>query len=70
LVVAKVMERLAVGKQDFKKMDMERFNLKKLNKKDVQEQYQVTIINKFTALENLKRIKGKSIQHGMLLQRT
>jgi hypothetical protein len=61
LVVAKVMERLAVGKQDVKKMNMERFNLKKLNKKDVQEQYQVTIINKFMALENLKRIKGKSI---------
>jgi hypothetical protein len=26
-----------------KKMDMERFNLKKLNKEEVKEQYQVTI---------------------------
>jgi hypothetical protein len=31
LVVAKVRERLAVGKQLVKKMDVERFNLKQLN---------------------------------------
>jgi hypothetical protein len=30
LVVAKVRERLAVGKQLVKKMDVERFNLKQL----------------------------------------
>jgi hypothetical protein len=30
LVVAKVMKRLTVSKQVFKKMDMETFNLKKL----------------------------------------
>jgi hypothetical protein len=33
---------------------MERFNLKTLNDEDVKEQYQVTIKNKFAALENLR----------------
>jgi glycine betaine/choline ABC-type transport system substrate-binding protein len=36
-----------------KKMDVERFNLKQLNEGEVKEQYQVTIKNKFAALENL-----------------
>jgi hypothetical protein len=35
-------------------MDMERFNLKKLNEGEVKEQYQVTIKNRFSALENLE----------------
>jgi hypothetical protein len=38
----------------FKKMDVERFNLKQLNEKEVKEEYQVTIKNKFAALENLR----------------
>jgi hypothetical protein len=62
LVVAKVKERLAVCKQAAQKRDMERFNLKKLNKGNVTEQYHVTIRNKFAALENLEdngEIKGK-----------
>jgi hypothetical protein len=54
LVVAKVRERLAVGKQASQKTDTERFNVKKLNKGDVKEQYQVTIRNKFAAVENLE----------------
>jgi hypothetical protein len=33
---------------------MERFIVKKLNEGDVKEQYQVTIRNKFAALENLE----------------
>jgi hypothetical protein len=33
-------------------MDMEIFSLKKLNEEEVKEQYQVTIKNKFSALEN------------------
>jgi hypothetical protein len=33
-------------------MDVERFNLKQLNEEEVKEQYQVTIKNKFAALEN------------------
>jgi hypothetical protein len=35
-----------------KKMDMERFNLKQLNE-EVREQYQVTMKNKYAALEDL-----------------
>jgi hypothetical protein len=35
-------------------MDMDRFNLKKLNEVEVKEQYQVTIKNRFSALENLE----------------
>jgi hypothetical protein len=54
LVVAKLRERLAVSKRAAEKVDTERFNVKKLNKEDVKEQYQVTIRNKFTALENLE----------------
>jgi hypothetical protein len=54
LVVAKVRERLAVSKQATQKIDTERFNVKKLNEGDVKQQYQVTIRNKFAALENLE----------------
>jgi hypothetical protein len=32
---------------------VERFNLKQLNEEEVKEQYQVTVKNKFAALENL-----------------
>jgi hypothetical protein len=53
LVVVKVRERLAVSKRMVKKMDVERFNLKQLDEEEVKEQYQVTIKNKFAALENL-----------------
>jgi hypothetical protein len=53
LVVAKVRERLAVGKRMVKKMDVEIFNLKQLNEEEVKEWYQVTIKNRFAALENL-----------------
>jgi hypothetical protein len=62
LVVAKVGEKLAVSKRAGKKMDLERFYLKKLNEGEVKEQYQVTIkktnikthIKKeFAVLENL-----------------
>jgi hypothetical protein len=35
LVVAKVRETLAVRKQMFKKMDVERFNLKQLSEEEV-----------------------------------
>jgi hypothetical protein len=54
LVVAKIKDRLAVSKRPVDKMDMDRFNLKKLNKGEVKQQYQVTIKNRFSALENLK----------------
>jgi hypothetical protein len=52
LVVAKVRERLAVSKQTTHRIQMERFNLKKL--KGV-EQYCVEISNTFTALEYLRQ---------------
>jgi DNA repair ATPase RecN len=54
LVIAKVRERLTISKQFAQKIDMERFNLKKLNKGEVKEQYQVTIRNKSAALKNLE----------------
>jgi hypothetical protein len=47
LVVAKIRERLAVSKRPVNKMDMDRFNLKKLNEGEVKEQYQVTIKTDF-----------------------
>jgi hypothetical protein len=53
VLVVKVRERLAVGKQLVNKMDVERFNLKQLNEEEVKEQYQVTIKNYFAALEKL-----------------
>jgi hypothetical protein len=52
LIVGKERERLAVSKRAAQKINTERFNVKKLNEGDVKEQYQVTIINKFAALEN------------------
>jgi hypothetical protein len=54
LVVAKVRERLTVSKLAAQKIDTERLNIKKLNVRDVAEQYQVTIRNKFAALVNLE----------------
>ena len=53
LVVVKEKERLAVSKQAAQKFDGERFNLRKLNKLDVREQYQIEISNRFAALGNL-----------------
>jgi hypothetical protein len=52
LVVEKVRERLAVSKRAAQKIDTERFNVKKLDKGDVKEKYQVTITNMFAALSN------------------
>jgi hypothetical protein len=54
LVVAKVGERLAVSKRAAQKIDTERFDVKMLNEGEVKEQYQVTIRNKFAALEILE----------------
>jgi hypothetical protein len=54
LVVEEVRERLAVSKRAAQKIDIERFNLKKLNEEEVKEKRQVTITNKFAALENFE----------------
>jgi hypothetical protein len=43
-----------VSKRAAQKVDKERFYVKNLNEGDVKEQYQVTIRNKFAALENLE----------------
>jgi hypothetical protein len=39
LIVAKVRERLAVSKRAARKIDTERFNVKKLKEGDVKEHY-------------------------------
>jgi hypothetical protein len=54
LAAADVRERLAVCKRASQKIDTERFSVKKLNEGHLKEQYQVTITNKFAALENLE----------------
>jgi hypothetical protein len=69
LVAAKGRERLAVSKRPVNKMDMDRFNLKKLNEGEVKEWYRLTINNRISALENL-RIMGMFIGYVTLLQRT
>jgi len=53
LVIAKVREKLAVGKQAAQRFDRQRFNLKKLNELEVRKQYQIEITNRFAAFENL-----------------
>ena len=50
LVVAEVMERLAVSEQEAQKFDGEKFNLWKLNVLQVRKQYQIEITNRFAAL--------------------
>ena len=52
LVIAKVRERLAVGKQAAQRFDRQRFNLRKLNEPEARAHYQIKITNKFAALEN------------------
>jgi len=52
-VIAKIRERLAVGKQAAQRFDRQRFNLRKLNEPEDREQYQIEITNMFAALENL-----------------
>jgi hypothetical protein len=52
-VVAKVKERLAVSKQTSQKFDVERFYLRKLNEPEVRKQYQIKILKKLAALDNL-----------------
>jgi hypothetical protein len=51
--MAKFKERIAKNKQGSHKFDMDRFNLKKLNKIEGKEKYCVEISNRFAALENL-----------------
>jgi hypothetical protein len=57
-VVAKVRKRLSVSKQQHRKFDVERCNLKKLCEVQVREQYHSKILNKFAALENFINSEG------------
>jgi len=52
-MVANVRERLAVNKQAAHNSDVGRFNKKTINKLEVMKQYQITVPNRFAALENL-----------------
>jgi hypothetical protein len=69
LVVAKIRERLTVSKRLVNKMEMDRFNLRKLNEVEVKEQYQVTIKKEIFSSGELKRITGTFIRHGTLLDK-
>ena len=51
-MIAKVRERLAVGKRAAQTFYRQRFNLRKLNEPEVREQYQIEITHRFAALEN------------------
>ena len=53
LMIAKVKERLAVGKQATQRFDRQRLNLRKLNEPEVREHNQIEITNRFAALENV-----------------
>ena len=57
MVIAKVREKLAVGKQAAQRVDRQRFNLSKLNDLEVRKHYQIDITNRFAALENLNEDK-------------
>jgi hypothetical protein len=60
-VVPEVRERWAVNKQAPQNFDVERFNLRKLNKLQVRKQYQIKISNRSAALQNFndsKKING------------
>ena len=57
LVIAKVRERLAAGKQAAQRLDRQRFNLSKLNDLEVRKQFQIDITNMFAAFENLNETR-------------
>jgi len=64
LVIEKVREILAGGKQATQSLDRHRFNVSKLIELEVWKEYQVEITNRFASLESLKededlnRIRG------------
>jgi hypothetical protein len=56
MMEANVRERLAVSKQTSHRLHMERFNFKKLNEVEGEEQYRVEISNKFATLEGFDAV--------------
>jgi hypothetical protein len=51
--VAKLRERISIGKRAMQNFDLERFDLKKFNDLEVKEKYQVEISNRYATLESL-----------------
>jgi hypothetical protein len=51
--VAKLRERISVSKRARQKIDLERFDLNKLDDIEVKEKHQITISNRFADLESL-----------------
>ena len=51
-MVTKVRERLSVRDQVAQKINVARFNLRKLNEMEVRKQFQIELSNRFAALEN------------------
>jgi hypothetical protein len=49
-----IRERMAVSKQAAQKSDVERFNLRELNKLEVRKQHKIKISNRSGALKSLK----------------
>jgi hypothetical protein len=68
LVVAKIRERLAVSKRPVNKMDMDRFNLKKLNEAKLRNSIRLQSKTDFQ-LWRTWRIMGTLTGHGTLLER-
>ena len=54
-MIAKVRDRVALGKQAAQRFDRQKFNLRKLNEPEVREQYQIEITNRFAALGSMTR---------------
>jgi len=52
-MIAKVREKLSMGKQVAQRFDRQRFSFKKLYEPEVREQYQTEIKKMFAALKNL-----------------
>jgi hypothetical protein len=55
LVVANVRDRLAISKQAAQKLDVEIFNLRKINQLEVRKQYQIKTSDRFEAFEDMNR---------------
>jgi hypothetical protein len=58
-VTAEVREGRMVSKKAADLLDVERFNLKKLNELQVRKQYQIKISKRFAASQNLNYSKHK-----------
>jgi len=62
-VTAEVREGRLVSKKTVEKLEVQRFNLKKLNELEVRKQYQMKISKRFAASRNVNY--SKDIKHGL-----